>query len=150
MSGRTMSRWVPGGLRNGDEGHKSDSSYNIAYQLQGMRLDAERSEFHPLEARPLKPNICVTKEELQEPGTISLSIAQVEHQVVILTEFYKMPTEHIIIPRSSFLLPDACIPSAQSRPKDFWERQDNPETKRPKVAGLEMYLNPRLIGFKRS
>ncbi|KAJ6537909.1 hypothetical protein B0H19DRAFT_1079013 [Mycena capillaripes] len=49
---------VPGGLRNGDEGHKSYSSYNIAYQLQGMRLDAERSEFHPLEARPLK-NISV-------------------------------------------------------------------------------------------
>jgi hypothetical protein len=34
-----------------DEGNKSYSSYNIAYQLQGMRLDAERSEFYPLEVR---------------------------------------------------------------------------------------------------
>ncbi|KAJ7855007.1 hypothetical protein B0H14DRAFT_3136436 [Mycena olivaceomarginata] len=34
-----------------DEGKKSYSSYNIAYQLQGMRLDAERSEFYPLEVR---------------------------------------------------------------------------------------------------
>ncbi|KAJ6589589.1 hypothetical protein B0H19DRAFT_239316 [Mycena capillaripes] len=34
-----------------DEGHKSYSSYNIAYQPQDMRLDAERSEFHPLEVK---------------------------------------------------------------------------------------------------
>ncbi|KAJ7719676.1 hypothetical protein B0H16DRAFT_1605980 [Mycena metata] len=34
-----------------DKGNKSYSSYNIAYQLQGMRLDAERSELYPLEVK---------------------------------------------------------------------------------------------------
>ncbi|KAJ6506732.1 hypothetical protein C8R45DRAFT_510503 [Mycena sanguinolenta] len=34
-----------------DEGDKSYSSYNIAYQLQDMRLDAERAESHPMEVR---------------------------------------------------------------------------------------------------
>jgi hypothetical protein len=34
-----------------DEGSKSYSSYNIVYQLQDIRLDAERSEFRPLEVR---------------------------------------------------------------------------------------------------
>jgi hypothetical protein len=33
------------------EGQKSYSSFNIVYQLQDMQLDAERSEFHPLEVR---------------------------------------------------------------------------------------------------
>jgi hypothetical protein len=34
-----------------DEGSKSYSSYNIAYQLHDMKLDAERSEVHPIEVR---------------------------------------------------------------------------------------------------
>jgi hypothetical protein len=34
-----------------DEGNKSYSSYNIAYQPQGIRLDAERSQPYPLEVR---------------------------------------------------------------------------------------------------
>ncbi|KAJ7898421.1 hypothetical protein B0H13DRAFT_807012 [Mycena leptocephala] len=34
-----------------DEGSKSYSSYNITYQLQDIRLNAERSELHPLEVK---------------------------------------------------------------------------------------------------
>jgi hypothetical protein len=38
----------------GDEWVKDDksySSYNIVYQLQDIQLDAERSEFYPLEVK---------------------------------------------------------------------------------------------------
>jgi hypothetical protein len=34
-----------------DEGSKSYSSYNIAYQMQDTQLDVEQSEFHPLEVK---------------------------------------------------------------------------------------------------
>jgi hypothetical protein len=34
-----------------DQDSKSYSSYNIAYQLQDIQLDAERSKLHPLEVR---------------------------------------------------------------------------------------------------
>jgi hypothetical protein len=34
-----------------DEGSKSYSSFNIVYQLQDIRLDAERSELRPLEVK---------------------------------------------------------------------------------------------------
>ncbi|KAJ7857901.1 hypothetical protein B0H13DRAFT_1902087 [Mycena leptocephala] len=86
-----------------DEGNKSYSSYNIAYQPQGMHLDAKRSEFYPLEVRSYLDNIQTeekltineqeeidleagplkkpqTKQEQHEPGTISLSIARVQNQ----------------------------------------------------------------------
>jgi hypothetical protein len=34
-----------------DEDNKSYSSYNIVYQVQDIRLDTERREFHPLEVK---------------------------------------------------------------------------------------------------
>ncbi|KAJ6611560.1 hypothetical protein B0H10DRAFT_1952977 [Mycena sp. CBHHK59/15] len=86
-----------------DKGTKSYSSYNIAYQLQGMCLDAERSKFYPLEVRSYLDNIRTeekltineqeeidlkagplnkpqTKQEQHKLGTISLSIAWVQNQ----------------------------------------------------------------------
>ncbi|KAJ6540483.1 hypothetical protein B0H19DRAFT_1077893 [Mycena capillaripes] len=66
----------------GDEWNKdtkSYSSYNIAYQLQVIRLDAERSEFHPLEVTVgMGMNLCPAASRL-----------------ILLTSFppYHLPTQ---------------------------------------------------------